>query len=206
MKLLLRLRGAAFCIAATLPMAVLARTGLPGVANFQKLNDHVYRGAQPTDEGFRNLAKLGIHTIVNLREAGGRSQNEMKIVSAVGMHYINVPMKGMQAPSNESIAKVLALLEDTASGPVFVHCQRGADRTGGVIACYRIEHDHWQPERALSEARSLGMSWYQWAIQEFVRNYQPKIIHAAAPKALEAGAPLASTSTLATSPTSGALQ
>jgi protein tyrosine/serine phosphatase len=184
MSLYLWRRVVAFCLAAALPIAAFAGEALPGVANFQKLNDRAYRGAQPTDQGFRNLARLGIQTVVDLREPGGRSLTELKIVSSLRMHYINVPMKGMEAPSNESIAKVLALLEDTATGPVFVHCQRGADRTGCVMACYRIEHDHWLPAQALAEARFLGMSRFQRSIQRYVRNYQATITNVATPNIL----------------------
>jgi tyrosine-protein phosphatase SIW14 len=160
-----------------------------GVGNFQKVDDHVFRGAQPTPEGFRNLSKLGIQTVVDLREPGDRSAQERKTVTAAGMQYISVPMRGMSAPPRESVVKVLALLEDTNSGPVFVHCLRGADRTGAVIACYRVEHDKWKNDQALAEARSLGMSWFQQAIQSFVVRYQPRNLDAAAAKTLDASVP-----------------
>jgi tyrosine-protein phosphatase SIW14 len=163
-------------LATALPLAAAAGTGMAGVGNFQKVNDHVYRGAQPTEQGFQTLAKLGIQTVVDLQEVGdARSVSEATWVKAAGMQYISVPMKGMETPSDENVAKVLALLENTSTGPVFVHCHRGADRTGGVIACYRIEHDHWENIKALAEARSLGMSWYQLAIQHYVQGYKPKV-------------------------------
>jgi len=169
-------------LAAGLPLAVSAASQVQGVNNFEKINDHVYRGAQPTSEGFQNLAKLGIQTVIDLQEAGApRSVTEANSVKAAGMVYINVPMKGMQTPSSESVAKVLAVLENTAGGPVFVHCHRGADRTGGIIACYRIEHDHWTSDQALLEAKSMGMSWYQTAIQHFVQSYRPRTDDAAQP-------------------------
>ena len=180
-------------LAALIGIAVLASAGfaapsLSGVENFQQVDGHVYRGAQPTAEGFRNLSKLGIETVIDLREPGDRSATERKWVTGAGMRYISVPMYGMTAPSNESVLKVLGLLEDRSTGPVFVHCKRGADRTGGVIACYRVEHDHWQNDRALAEARSMGMSWFQTAIQSYVRKYQPRGLTAPAPKTLDASA------------------
>ncbi len=165
-----------------------ASPNVEGVGNFQKVDDHVYRGAQPTHEGFNNLSKLGIQTVIDLREPGDRSATERKWVTDAGMRYISVPMYGMATPSNESVLKVLGLLEDRGTGPVFVHCKRGADRTGGVIACYRVEHDHWQNDRALAEARSMGMSWFQTAIQSYVRKYQPRDLAALAPKTLDASA------------------
>jgi protein tyrosine/serine phosphatase len=178
--------------AAGLPLAATAASPVPGVGNFQKLNDLVFRGAQPTEQGFQSLAKLGIHTVIDLQESGSsRAISEEKAVKAAGMAYINVPMEGMQTPSNESVSKVLAVLESGTNGPVFVHCHRGADRTGGVIACYRIEHDHWTNQKALSEARSMGMSWYQVAIQHYVESYTPK--PAAAPTVVSVTSPVAAT-------------
>lgn len=145
----------------------------PGVPNFWKVNDQVYRGAQPSEEGFKSLAKLGIRTVVDLRLASEHSPaEEQKIVEAAGMRYVSLPMAGMSTPGDKQVARVLAILEDPAAGPVFLHCQRGADRTGALIACYRIGHDGWQNRKALSEARSRGMSWYQTALQRYVLGYR----------------------------------
>ena len=106
-----------------------------GVPNFHKVDDQVYRGAQPSTEGFQNLAKLGVKTVLDLREADSRSTAEKKVVEAAGMRYVNIPLRGMAAPSAQDVAKILGHFADTKSGPVFVHCRRGADRTGTVIAC-----------------------------------------------------------------------
>jgi protein tyrosine/serine phosphatase len=180
LKLSTTRRWAAFLVTAAFSSALFAASVADGVGNFQKVDEHVYRGAQPTPEGFSNLSKLGIKLVVDLREPGDRSALESKIVTAAGMKYISVPMYGMETPSNDSVQKVLALLEDNSTGPVFVHCKRGADRTGGVIACYRIEHDGWKSEKALVEARSMGMSWFQKAIQSYVLKYQPRTLAATA--------------------------
>ena len=170
-------RAAGLLVVIALPMAALAATPPDGVPNFQKVDDHVYRGAQPTEQGFKNLAKLGIKTIVDLRESG-HSLVEEKMVRAAGLEYVTVPMNGMETPSNEKVVKVLALLEDASTGPVFVHCKRGADRTGAVIACYRMEHDRWKNDQALTEAKSLGMSFFERAIQRYVREFKPRTLDA----------------------------
>ncbi len=94
-------------------------------------------------------------------------------MKAAGMQYVSVPMRGMETPSDASVSKVLNLLDDASAGPVFVHCMRGADRTGAVIACYRINHDHWDNQKALAEARTNGMSMFERAIQHYVLRYQP---------------------------------
>ncbi len=62
-----------------------ASANVQGVGNFQKIDDHVYRGAQPTREGFGSLSKLGIQTVIDLREPGDRSSAERKWVTDAGM-------------------------------------------------------------------------------------------------------------------------
>jgi uncharacterized protein (TIGR01244 family) len=151
-----------------------------GIANFHKVNDKVYRGAQPTVQGFQNLAKMGVKTVIDLRQTDGRSAEEKRAVEAAGMRYVNIPMYGMQTPNHADVAKALALFEDSTAGPVFVHCKRGADRTGTVVACYRISHDHWDNKKALGEAKSNGMAWIQKAMQHYVMNYKAPVQNATA--------------------------
>jgi tyrosine-protein phosphatase SIW14 len=155
-----------------LPEATSAQD-LTGLRNFHNVNSQIYRGGQPTLQGFQKLAQLGIRTVIDLREPGDRSLAEKKIVEGAGMRYVSVPMRGFQTPTSEQITKVLSLFNDSTAGPVFVHCRRGADRTGTVVACYRISHDGWENTRALAEARSLGMSFFQRALQNFVLHYKP---------------------------------
>lgn len=150
-----------------------------GVENFHQVNDHVFRGAQPSTDGFQNLAKLGVKTVIDLREADSRSALEKKAVEADGMRYINIPLAGMSAPSPANVAKILAIFNDPTAGPVFIHCRRGADRTGTIVACYRISHDKWDNTKALNEARADGMAWIEKAMQHYVMHYQPEIASAA---------------------------
>ena len=149
-----------------------------GIHNFHKVDEHVYRGAQPTDEGFQYLAKIGVKTVVDLREPGIRGRMEEKVVTATGMTYINIPMTGLTPPTEAEITKILEILEDGTTGPVFVHCMRGADRTGAVIASYRIEHDGWDNGRALKEAMADGMSFFQLPRQSFIRNFHARTVEA----------------------------
>jgi tyrosine-protein phosphatase SIW14 len=158
-----------FCFGA---FATLASAQLTGVPNFQKVNDQVYRGGQPTSAGFKNIAALGVKTVIDLRDIGEHSQAEEKDwVNSDGMRYISIPLKGLSAPPQDKVAKILAILNDPAAGPVFIHCRRGADRTGTIIACYRISHDRWENRKALNEARDLGMHFFERAMQHYVMQY-----------------------------------
>jgi uncharacterized protein (TIGR01244 family) len=145
-----------------------------GVANFHQVNGNIYRGAQPTAQGWASLERLGVKTVIDLRRDGEHSiKAEQRAVEAAGMHYVNVPMRGIVAPLDETIFKVLALLQSSGAGPVFVHCRRGVDRTGAVIACYRIAHDGWPNQKALEEAKSYGMHWFELGLMRYVLRFSP---------------------------------
>ncbi|HKE24413.1 MAG TPA: tyrosine-protein phosphatase [Bryobacteraceae bacterium] len=161
--------------ALALSLSVAAGTAAAGtiaIPNFHQVNDHLYRGGQPAPEAWQSLAQMGVKTVIDLRREDEHSTAaEAQAVKAAGMAYVNVPMKGVVAPTNEQIAKILSLLD--SPGPVFVHCKRGADRTGAVIACYRIAHDRWQREQALQEAKSFGMGSFQIGLKSYVKSFQP---------------------------------
>jgi uncharacterized protein (TIGR01244 family) len=149
-----------------------AVAGEPPIPNFHQVNEHVYRGGQPTSAAWPELAKMGVKTVIDLRREDEHSTaEEAKSVAAAGMKYVNVPMKGVVEPTNEQIAKVLSILN--TNEPVFVHCKRGADRTGTVIACYRIGHDGWQRKQALNEAKSFGMAFSQLGLKHYIMSFQP---------------------------------
>jgi tyrosine-protein phosphatase SIW14 len=152
--------------------------GSPGaqIRNFYQVDQHVYRGAQPAGGDFQYLANIGVKTVIDLREADERSRAEERAVTAAGMKYVNVPMTGLTPPTTTETNRILAILEENSPGAVFVHCKRGADRTGAVIAAYRIDHDHWDNARALSEAMTRGMSFFQFPRQSYIRAFQPRII------------------------------
>jgi len=173
----LRRRAAIFGFTASLTLAsAWASSQNENLPNFQKVDDHVYRGAQPSDNGFKDLAQLGVKTVVDLRDIGEHSQaGEQKVVTDLGMRYVSIPMHGMSTPKDDQVAAVQALFNDTASGPVFVHCKRGADRTGMVVAVYRISHDQWDNKKALTEAKSYGMSIFERAIQHYVMDFKPTV-------------------------------
>jgi len=161
-----------------LAVPLLAGSSGSGIENFHQVDDHVFRGAQPNEEGFRYLAKLGVKTIVDLRESDSRSRKEEQEVTAAGMKYVNVPMTGLTPPTQAEIATILGILENGKEGAVFVHCKRGADRTGAVIASYRIEHDGWDNARALSEAKADGIRFSQVPRQDYIRTFQPRKLEA----------------------------
>ncbi len=129
------------------------------IHNFAPVDEHILRGAEPNHRGLQALAAMGVKTIVDMRP--GNIALEKREAEALGLQYINIPMPGLSAPDPAALKQALATLDDQAAWPVFVHCVHGRDRTGTVVACYRIRHDHWDRLRALGEARQYGLSFVE---------------------------------------------
>jgi protein tyrosine/serine phosphatase len=158
---------------ALLPALCFAADTPRGIHEFQQVNEHIYRGGQPSRAGIQSLATIGVRAVVDLRGGGERSLAEKKHVEALGMQYYSIPLPGLKAPQKEQISAILGLLNDPHNWPVFVHCQHGRDRTGTVVACYRISRENWTNRRALNEAIDNGLSRFETGMRAFIRQYEP---------------------------------
>ncbi len=139
--------------------------------NFHQITATLYRGGQPAEGGYKILASLGIKTVVNLRDRDEREQLEEAEVRRAGLRYFNVPLDTFDRPSDTDVERVLAIITAPENQKVFIHCKRGSDRTGIVIACYRITHDHWTSEQAKSEAKRYGIGFWQVKMKDYIGDY-----------------------------------
>ena len=146
--------------------------------NFHKVDQGLYRGGQPQKGGLETLKKLGIKTVIDLRN--DRAETERSEAQANGMQYFNFPMERFGRPNDETVEKVLDIISKDEHQPVFVHCAKGADRTGIIIAIYRIRHDGWTSEKAKAEAKSFGMAPWQVGMKDYIRDYYKRQMKAAA--------------------------
>ncbi len=124
---------------------------LEGVPNFYKVSDDLYRSAQPSAEGMRNLEKLGIKTVVNLRAFHSDSRK----LEGTHLQYKRIYMKNWH-PEMEDIARFFKVMLDSRNTPVLIHCEQGADRTGMIAAMYRVLVQGWSQEEALEEMKWGG--------------------------------------------------
>lgn len=161
---------ALFCLAVSARAADIE--GLR-IRNVGEVNSHLYRGGEPSAGGLQDLAHLHFTLVIDLREPGVATETEKRTVQALHMSYTNVPLPPLSAPTDPEIRRVLSLIVPDDQGRIFVHCRRGKDRTGTVIACYRIQHDGWPRSRALAEAASYGMSRVEFGMRSFILNFSP---------------------------------
>lgn len=142
------------------------------IPNFHRVNDRLYRGGQPADQAWAALAGMGVKTVVDFRHDREHAVDaEAKAVEAAGMRYINIPIHGLNTPTPDQLAKMLEVMD--VGDTVFVHCAKGCDRTGTMVAVYRMEREGWDGAKALNEAEDCGIHWYSRAMKQFIRDYKP---------------------------------
>jgi tyrosine-protein phosphatase SIW14 len=142
------------------------------VKNFGMVDEGVlYRGAQPDGQGLYDLSNFGIKTIVDLR--GDRTvEREAVVVNALGMKFVNFPMKGLSAPTQTQIRQLMFLLKSLPK-PIFIHCQHGEDRTGTAVAVWRMEYEGWSNLMAMAEAKFYHINPIQFGMKHFIDTFQP---------------------------------
>ncbi|MGA2352849.1 MAG: dual specificity protein phosphatase family protein [Terriglobales bacterium] len=131
------------------------RRTVRGISDFGEVTPRLFRGGQPNHAGFRALAKMGIGIVVDTR--GNRSKTEGKEVRRLGMRYVAIPWH-CPFPRDETFAKFLRLMRENPDAKVFVHCRLGDDRTGMMIAAYRMADEDWTADEAMREMRKFGFT------------------------------------------------
>jgi protein tyrosine/serine phosphatase len=147
--------------------------GFPGIKikNFGQMNERFYRGAQPDKGDYKDLAALGIKTVIDLRD--DPQSYEKRETEAAGMRYVNIPMSDKDYPRGENIAAFLKLVDQPATGKFFVHCAGGRHRTGVMGAVYRFTHDHWNYDQVYAEMKSYDFytRFGHGAMKQYVEDY-----------------------------------
>jgi protein tyrosine phosphatase (PTP) superfamily phosphohydrolase (DUF442 family) len=125
---------------------------VPGLPALSRVDDGVWRSAQPSAEGLRRAhVDLGVRTVVNLRSF----HSDRDLVAGAGLDLVEIPMVAWHADDDQIVA-ALRVLVDPARRPVLVHCQHGVDRTGLVIGAYRRVVQGWSADAARQERREQG--------------------------------------------------
>jgi len=129
-------------------------TSVDGIENLRAVDDHVWRGAAPTTDGYRNLAQAGIATVVDLRAEDGL-EADARVVRDLGMELVRIPMRDGQVPSSEEVDAFLAATRQSG-GRIFVHCGAGVGRTGAMVGAYEVAKGKLSGRAALRQNLAVG--------------------------------------------------
>ena len=141
------------------------------IKNFGQMDDRFYRGAQPGKKDYKDLAAMGIKTIIDLRE--DPESYEQPLVESLGMKYVNIPMLGKKYPTPEATEAFLKTINDPATGKFFVHCAGGRHRTGAMGAVYRFQFYDWDYDQVYKEMKQYDFytRFGHQAFKDFVADY-----------------------------------
>jgi len=141
------------------------------IKNFGQMDDRFYRGAQPKEDEYKELAALGIGTVVDLRD--DPASYEKQSVEAAGMKYVNIPMSDKQYPETAKIEQFLKLVDDPSTGKFYVHCAGGRHRTGVMGAVYRFNHYNWNYDQVYAEMKKFDFytRFGHGDLKKFVQDY-----------------------------------
>ena len=165
-----------FIVSFSLSFGAMAQTS--NIVNFHSFGSSLYRGARPTPQDLTSLQQLGVKTVINLQggdlnnpdfrwlvaqmepsEAPQMIQQEKMNVQNLGMNFVNVPLDSLSPVSYQEAQQIGALIKfmnDPQNKPIFIHCEHGADRTGLVVALFRVYFQQWTAQKAYDEMASLG--------------------------------------------------
>jgi protein tyrosine/serine phosphatase len=141
------------------------------IKNFGQMDERFYRGAQPKEKDYKDLAALGVKTVIDLRDEP--TDYEKPAVEALGMRYVNIPMSDKQYPKEEQITAFLKLVDDPATGKFYVHCAGGRHRTGVMGAVYRFTRYHWNFDQVYKEMKDYDFytRWGHGEMKKYVEDY-----------------------------------
>jgi protein tyrosine phosphatase (PTP) superfamily phosphohydrolase (DUF442 family) len=139
----------------------------PGLGNFAEVDrGRLYRSAQPTREGLQLArSRFGIRTVISFRTFhSDRSEAE-----ALGLQYYRIPFNAWHVTPEDAV-RFLKIVTDPGNYPILVHCQHGADRTGTMVAVYRIFIQGWRTEEAIDELPRFGFHTIWANLKSFLRD------------------------------------
>jgi len=143
----------------------------PELPDFHQVNAQLYRGGQPKTSGLQKLKELGVKTVVNLRRKDDLARAEETEARSLGLRYYGIALPDFSRPKDDEVQRVLEIIDAPENQPVFVHCHHGKDRTGTIVACYRISHDGWTAKQAKNEAEAYGLSWAEIGMKKYIDDY-----------------------------------
>jgi protein tyrosine/serine phosphatase len=165
------------CLLSTLTVASVAQRDASKIRikNFGCINETFYRGAQPRERDYADLAAAGVKAVIDLQQDG--EAQEQQLVEAAGMKFYRIGLSDSSWPSPEKTAQFLKIVNDPGNQPVFIHCHGGKHRAGAMTAIYRVTHDGWSADRAYDEMKHYDFEsgFGHGALKAYVYDYYSRI-------------------------------
>ena len=140
-----------------------------GIKNFSRLETTVACAGAITSDAMPEIRKMGFVSVINLREAqepGADIEKHRAAAEAAGLRYYHVPFNGAK-PDPKAADQFVKVISSKEAAPAFIHCA-SANRASAMWLIKRIVVDHWEVDRAVTEAEALGLTnatLKQWAIE-----------------------------------------
>lgn len=155
----------------------MIETEIFGLINGHRTDDKLYRSGEVTLDGLVGVKMSGVVRVICLKDVDKKIEVdfERETVESIGLQFFWMPLKNEGKFGYDDIEKVppiLSLIEQ-APGKVLLHCHKGSDRTGTVVACYRAAHG-WDVDRALAEMKRYGNAWYNFGMRQAVKDFARK--------------------------------
>lgn len=159
---------AATTVAPTQTLAKPCDDCVPGVENFAKVTDALWRGAQPTAEGFKAMESMGLKTVVSFRH----DHDDLPLLKGTKIKYLRIPSLAFR-PTEANLVAFLKVMENPDNWPVYIHCAQGRDRTGYNAAVYRMLTQSWGVNDAILEMNVFRFNKIWVGNPGFLKKLQP---------------------------------
>lgn len=152
---------------------------IENIYRFGKVNNILYRGGLPTDQDLEALKKFGVKTIVSFRGLGDPTEqvqidSEKKVTTKLGMKFLNIQIPFDKPVPETTIKAFFKAVNDKKNQPLYVHCKGGRDRTGTMVALYRIQYENFKPAQAVEEMKQYTFNPIDYPIfTNQIMNFKP---------------------------------
>ncbi len=124
----------------------------------EKVSEGVFRGPHPEEADLRELSGMGIRTVLSLEDNPAVVAEEDRSCQSLNINFVNIPLSEIAPPSPSALKQAVSVIQQYRDGGIYIHCRRGVDRTGYVIASFRMLVDRYELDTAYKECCDHGHS------------------------------------------------
>jgi len=140
--------------------------------NFRQVTPTLYRSGLISKESVPYLKELGIKTVLTFDNQPKRVAKEQQFLKEAGIESISIPWSGWDYPDDETIQKIHQIMDLPERQPILVHCKHGQERTGVVVATWRISRQNWNVDQAYQEMKACGFRSFQYGhLKKYIYNF-----------------------------------